>query len=227
MTAQYQNFITKQNGSHHHLIDIVEKHAETAYLRPIPTHQQAAFAKIMQFAKAIDRPLIIDSGCGTGLSTRKLAERYPDHGVIGIDKSVARLERAPSTNLTNCLLVRGDVIDLWRLLAFEQLPITHHYLLFPNPWPKAEHVKRRFYAHPVFHTMVHLAPYFELRTNWQIYADECVIALRILGQQPEIRTKTDSDYMTLFEKKYLEASCPVYLVTNHLNETTKANTKSP
>ena len=38
-----------------------------------------------------NRPVILDSGCGTGASTRKLANMHPQHLVIGVDRSAVRL----------------------------------------------------------------------------------------------------------------------------------------
>lgn len=216
LTSSYQHFYTKQNGPHPSLIDMVKSYAQNTYLRPIANHQLAAFHQICQFVNASMRPVILDSGCGTGLSTTKLAQLYPDHIVVGVDKSAARLSRNESASLTNLLLVRADVIDLWRLLE-KQLPIVRHYLFYPNPWPKISQIKRRFYAHPVFKTMIMISPYLEVRTNWIVYAEELIIALRALGQEPKLTMKTDSAYMSLFEKKYVETECPIYIVTNQLS----------
>lgn len=212
----YQEFLTAQTSPHHALVQIVKRYAVAHYRRPIAHHQSASFDQIMAFVAKRNRPIIIDSGCGTGLSTKNLALAFPDHDVIGIDKSLARLSRAEASDLSNFLLVRGDLIDLWRLLASAKLPISRHYLLYPNPWPKVSHLKRRFYAHPIFTSMLLLAPYLEVRTNWRIYADELVIALATMGQQPEISEKTDQNYLSLFEKKYLASSCKIFVVTNNL-----------
>jgi tRNA (guanine-N7-)-methyltransferase len=214
MTTHYQSFWTKQRGPHPHLSTIVLRHAHTRFKRPIPTHQIDAFKKIMAFVGKTSQSLIIDSGCGTGLSSQRLAERFPKSLVIGIDKSLARLNRAMPSRFDNILLLRGDVVDLWRLIAQEKLTISHHFLFFPNPWPKESQIKRRFHAHPVFTTMVSLAPYFEMRTNWYTYAQECKLALQTLGHQPILIEKPDQDYMTLFEKKYLKACCPIYILMN-------------
>lgn len=214
MFNRYQNFQTRQISSHHNLTNLVDKYAQSEFLRPIPSHQYDVFEKINSFVKEKDRPIILDSGCGTGLSTKILAEQFPLHTVIGIDKSAARLSRAAESRRENLLLVRGDLIDLWRLFARERFNIERHYLLFPNPWPKIGHLKRRFYAHPIFKVMISLAPYFELRTNWEIYAQECTTALSALGHNPKCALKTDREFMTLFEKKYVNANCPIYVVTN-------------
>lgn len=211
MNNTYQEFTSMQNSVHRDLIDLVNKYASTQFCRPIAHHQRRAFCSLLEFARNFDK-LIVDSGCGTGMSTTKLAEQFPHHGVIGIDKSVARLSRAGALP-SNALLVRGDLIDLWRLIREENLPVTHHFVLYPNPWPKIGHVKRRFHAHPIFRTMVEIAPYFELRTNWRLYADECVVALKTLGYGAMLNEKIDGEPITLFEKKYMESRCSLFVVT--------------
>ncbi|HXW53590.1 MAG TPA: methyltransferase domain-containing protein, partial [Myxococcota bacterium] len=199
MTHRYQSFRTKKISARK-LVGLVVKHATTTFQRPFPDHQIDAFNQIAAFLARVDLPLIIDSGCGTGLSSQKLATLFPDHAVVGIDKSENRLQRAIKPLAKNLLLVRGELSDLWRLLASAELSVARHYLLFPNPWPKACQIKRRFYAHPVFKTMASLAPYFELRTNWLVYAEECALALTILGHNPVLSIKTDRTHLTLFEK---------------------------
>lgn len=211
MTSTY-NFFSAQDGPHPDLLTVVARHQHALFQRPIADHQVVAFNRIVEYVNKRNRPLIIDSGCGTGLSSKNLAMAYPDHDVIGIDKSLHRLLRAEKSDTENLLLVRGDLIDLWRLLKSASLPIMRHYLLYPNPWPKISHLKRRFHAHPIFRTMVTLAPYFEMRTNWKIYADEMMMALTSLGEKPEMAMKTDNDAISLFEKKYLEAGCEIFVV---------------
>lgn len=212
MIIRYQSFKTAQISVHPSLVTTVKKYAKSEFLRPIPSHQLDVFLTIEQFIKKTTAPLIIDSGCGTGHSSLNLAQMYPDHLVIGIDKSFCRLKRGSAKNPGNLFLVRGELIDLWRLLAKAKLSIKRHYLFYPNPWPKIGHLKRRFHAHPIFHTMVSLAPYFELRTNWDIYAKECYTALKVLGKRPSLSLKTDNEPISLFEKKYLKDSCSLYIV---------------
>jgi tRNA G46 methylase TrmB len=91
-----------------------------------------------------------------------------------------------------------------------------HYLLYPNPWPKKRHLGRRWHGHPVFPTIVALGGYFECRSNWRIYIDECASALNQLTgakaqAEPHLQTAgTASDWpgeedspITPFEAKYL------------------------
>jgi len=212
MPVSYSTFRTTQIGPLSNLDQIVKKHACTYYRRPIPQHQIFALEQVKNFIIQKDLPIIIDSGCGTGLSSELLAQQYPNHWVIGFDKSQDRLSRMRKTSPPNCLVVRADLIDMWRLLLQQNWPITHHFIFFPNPWPKASQVKRRFHAHPVFSCMIKLAAYLELRTNWKIYADEFFEALKILGHDASLENKSDSSYMTLFEKKYQESSSQIYII---------------
>jgi tRNA G46 methylase TrmB len=193
-------------------MQIVKRQATTIYKKPILAHQIEVFNLVKKFINQRAQPIILDSGCGTGLSTTLLAEQYPDHSIIGFDKSIARLSRLRQKIPDNCSLYRADLIDIWRLIAEQNWPIAKHFIFFPNPWPKASQIKRRFHAHPVFATMAALAPELELRTNWKIYADEFKIALEILGHKAQVLTKSDHSFMTLFEKKYLEHQCPIFIL---------------
>ena len=46
-----------------------------------------------------------------GDSTRRLAERYPAHQVLGVDQSIDRLTRSRGALPGNALLLRGDLVD--------------------------------------------------------------------------------------------------------------------
>ncbi len=58
--------------------------------------------------------LILDSGCGTGVSTIKLAEQFPGDLVVGIDQSENRLSKSKEKN--NVLFFRANLIDIWLLM---------------------------------------------------------------------------------------------------------------
>ncbi|KAJ1485714.1 hypothetical protein T484DRAFT_1792600, partial [Baffinella frigidus] len=106
-------------------------------------------------------PLLLDSCCGTGRSTQNIAAAHPEHFVIGVDKSLSRLNRtssfrasatngnadaenappAPNTISSSlggsgaeaAVLVCGNCVDFWRLLWESGVRIERHTLYYPNP----------------------------------------------------------------------------------------------
>lgn len=168
--------------------------------------------------------VILDSGCGTGESTLHLAHKFPDYPVIGIDKSAVRLDKAAQSanRLTvkeqtaqdlprNAFYIRAELIDFWRLALDKvragQWVIPYHALYYPNPWPKQSEAGRRFHLHPVFPTLLQLAQKTELRTNWEVYAQEFAQAARLLlpGADTTIQPFQTDEPITAFERKYNEA----------------------
>ena len=143
-----------------------------------------------------------------GLSTRRLATLHPDHFVIGIDQSSDRLSRQvewPSDAPNNFITVRADVVDFWRLLRDAAIYPSHHYLLYPNPWPKKHHLARRWHAHPAFPSVLALGGYIECRSNWKIYVEEFAAAVTAMsGIAAECESFVPSSApLTPFEEKYL------------------------
>lgn len=192
-----------QTGPHEALVQHLERHVTNRYMRPIADHNREAFEPVHAQVGTDGRPLILDSGCGTGDSSRALARIYPDHLVIGIDRSADRLSRKRETTPENCMLVRADLIDFWRLANQAGWRPARHYLLYPNPEPKPRHLKRRFHAHPVFPDLVALGGVFESRSNWLIYLKELEIALQYHGRSATLSPLPETGpALTLFEQKY-------------------------
>lgn len=94
MDANSRVISSAQHGIHEQLAARVARHAATAFRKPIMPWNRAAFdASIDAWRLAGARPLILDAGCGVGLSTLHLATQFPDHFVIGVDQSAHRLAR--------------------------------------------------------------------------------------------------------------------------------------
>lgn len=190
MESSSRRIETNQPGIHQDLAAIVAKHLNSDFRRPVSQHNATAYQLVMQ--RVNDRPLILDSGCGNGASTLKIAQQYPDAYVIGVDKSAHRIGKreqvsisSESTVLTgdNYAIVRADLIDFWRLCASDNVQLARHFILYPNPWPKKHHIKRRWHGSPVFRQLLALGGLLELRSNWEIYLQEFAQALAIAGFQ--------------------------------------------
>ncbi|HEY8102161.1 MAG TPA: SAM-dependent methyltransferase [Burkholderiaceae bacterium] len=228
---------SNQSSVHEQLAAIVAKHARTQFLKPITPYNRTAFdISIAAWRDAGALPLILDAGCGVGLSTLHLASQFPDHFVIGVDQSADRLGRNtlwPSALPNNFMRVRADLVDYWRLLHDAGIRLTRHYLLYPNPWPKPSHMTRRWHGHAVFPTIVALGGHLECRSNWQIYIEECASALRQLAhseitveqylpRKPASNVRMDrsaspiQDAITPFEKKYLVSGHMLWRCLTHL-----------
>ena len=164
------------------------------------------------------RLLIIDSCCGTGDSTRYLAATFADALVLGVDKSAHRLARHQDGEPQNHILLRADVNDFWRLAVEAHWRPVRHYLLYPNPYPKAAQVRKRWYASPAFPTLIKLGGLLTVRTNWALYAEEFALALAIAGCGASRRMLADEPPVSAFETKYQERGQNLFEVVSDLDD---------
>lgn len=205
MQASSRAIVSNQPGPHQDLARRVARGVEHPLRKPLAEHTLEAFEHVRQWRESRqEMPLILDAGCGVGLSTRTLARQFADHVVIGIDRSADRLSREHGELPDNALLVRADLVDFWRLaLATDWRPVRH-YLLYPNPYPKAAHLKMRWHGHPVLPVILALGGRLELRSNWPIYVQEFALAIaQVTGRQADsARFDPDGHFLTPFERKY-------------------------
>lgn len=201
MQASSSPVSSSQQHAHRDLQRRVRRHLDSTWRRP-PHSLTAEVREALAAALARKKPLILDSFCGTGHSTRLLARYDPGCTVIGVDKSASRLSRHGDDRGDNYLLLRAQCEDIWAWLADHDIRLRAHYLLYPNPWPKPAQFKRRVHGHPAFPLLIRLGGKVEMRCNWQVYAEEFGIAMAIAGQQPAVSVVPDEEPLSLFERKY-------------------------
>lgn len=209
---------SNQEGIHPDLAQLVSKHRQGGYRRPLAAHTVQVFQDVAERVAADGRPLIFDSGCGVGESTRKIASQHPDCLVLGLDKSAYRLQKNPrytdklaERTADNLLLLRVDCVDFWRLAVAARWQLHKHYLLYPNPWPKKAHIQRRWHGHPVWPALLALGGELELRSNWSIYIEEFARALELSDcTVTEQAVWQPTDYLTPFERKYALSGQSLY-----------------
>jgi len=244
MHANSRFVSSAQTAAHDQLLAQVDKHASTLFRKPVASYNRDAFEACTRAWRAAgSKPLILDAGCGIGWSTLHLAAHFPEHFVIGIDQSADRLARRidwPGGMPANCIRIRADLVDFWRLMLQAGMHPQRHYLLYPNPWPKKQHLGRRWHGHPVFPTIVALGGLFECRSNWRIYIEECAAALQRLtgietGVEPYLpaasatvrgmaRLSDETAYaaegsgapITPFERKYLASGHSLWRVKTEI-----------
>jgi tRNA (guanine-N7-)-methyltransferase len=105
-------------------------------------------------ARFADRPVWLEIGFGGGEHMVHQAAGNPDVGIIGAEPYIngvamllGKIRRAGVGNLA---VFPGDARDLMDVLP--DASIDRAFLLYPDPWPKARHHRRRFV------TPEHLAP---------------------------------------------------------------------
>jgi tRNA (guanine-N7-)-methyltransferase len=96
--------------------------------------------------------------------------------------------------------------------------LKYHYILYPNPWPKPQHLLRRWHAHPVFPLLQNLGGHLEMRCNWKPYALEFSTALKLTGAESVSLADHDADRISSpFERKYRNSGLPLFRVKADFN----------
>ncbi len=193
------------------LIETYTCHKITPYTRPIPEHHITLMNDFRPILLHHDQ-VIYDWGCGTGASTLNLKARYPNHLVIGVDRSIHRLHKNPwfSENQIHAqvayadgiALLRGNIHDILRLHP-QSVPIHKHYFLYPNPYPKYRQRNLRWYHHPITPLIHRRCGHIEVRSNEQAYVTHWAMLATQLNQSHHLCTIDPSSTLSLFEKKYL------------------------
>lgn len=126
--------------------------------RPLSAHQSRLIDTLLAKVAVPDGPLdlralfpkarsfALEVGCGGGEHVVAQALARPDAGFIacepfvnGVGKLLAEIE---AHGITNVRVHMGDARDVLQRLADRSLAAV--YVLFPDPWPKLRHHKRRF-----------------------------------------------------------------------------------
>jgi len=93
----------------------------------------------------IETPLWLEIGFGGAEHLLWQAEQNPDVTLLGVEPFLNGVAKAVKgvhdKDLTNIYLHRGDARDVLELLPDASLECV--FVLFPDPWPKARHHKRR------------------------------------------------------------------------------------
>ena len=206
--------ISSQTECHSNLEKVVLKHLQTRFAKPYAEHNVTSYKLAMD--KVNRSQIIFDSGCGNGKSTYKLALKHPDAYIIGIDKSAARLEKnfaaKEPCGEDNFCIVRADLIDFLRLANADNIRLYKHYFIYPNPWPKKQHLHRRWQGSPVFRDIVELGGLFEVRSNWKTYTVEFAAALKLAGVASAVSPLAPQvdGYISDFEAKYAASEHPLW-----------------
>lgn len=122
-------------------VKLVAEHPESVLQNPDPSQKIDWAAR---FAKP-DQPLAVEIGSGKGRFITTLAKRHPDCNFVAIELQTTAagiiLRTKLAEELGNLQILRGDALNINYFFAPHS--ISHLYLNFSDPWPKARHEKRR------------------------------------------------------------------------------------
>ena len=89
--------------------------------------------------------IILDIGFGTGESTVSLNEIFPEHVVCGIEAYKPGVKKLIAEKIP---VEYGDAAEI--IEKFDDNKISQIYMLFPDPWQKVKHRKRRLFSEYTF-----------------------------------------------------------------------------
>ena len=142
----------------------------------------------LDFAQTFGRsaPTVLEIGFGMGDTTSHIAKGMPDKDFIGVEVHTpgvgSLLKQIGEQELTNLRLIQHDAVEvLTHMIPAKSRAGVH--VLFPDPWHKARHNKRRLIQAPFVKLLTErLAPggYLHCATDWQEYAEQM---LEVLGAE--------------------------------------------
>ena len=113
----------------------------------------------------------LEIGFGAGEHLAWQAARHPEIGFLGAEYFVngvaGLLRRIQDRGLDNVRIYHGDARDLLDVLPERSL--DRAYILFPDPWPKARHHKRRIVQD---HTLARLAQVMKDEVELRLATDD-------------------------------------------------------
>ena len=160
-------------------------------------------------------PVVLEIGSGMGEATAALAAAQPELDVVAVEVHragvAALLRRLEQANLANVRVVEGDAVALLKD-AVPPASLTEVRVLFPDPWPKARHAKRRLLCVAFVELVAtRLAPGGRLHvaTDSAAYADQ---ALRVMPPLLDTRRvdRPSTRPVTRFEQRGLDAGRASY-----------------
>lgn len=123
-------------------------------------------------------PLIMEIGFGMGASLLQSAQAKPDSNFIGIEVHLpgvgALLADMDECKIENIRIFQNDAVEVLTSCIADN-SIDKIMILFPDPWPKKRHHKRRL-IQPDFLKLVFAklksGGHLHLATDWQPYASQ-------------------------------------------------------
>ena len=165
----------------------------------------------------------LEIGFGGGEHLAQQARRAPDILLLGAEPFVngvgSCLRHLDEQKVENVRLLHGDGRAL--LAALPDASITRVFILFPDPWPKARHHKRRLIQTEVIDDLARVMKRggrLRFATDWADYVDwtlekfQAAKDFRWLAERADDWRVPPADHITTrYEEKKLGDCAPVFL----------------
>jgi tRNA (guanine-N7-)-methyltransferase len=164
-----------------------------------------------------DARLQVDLGCGDGSFVCQLAQQFPDKDFLGVERLTKRVEkvRRKAEKIDNLRVLGTDTFFAVRYLLPEN-SVETFYLLFPDPWPKRRHQRRRIFTGDFLDAvagaleqngMLHVA------TDHRDYFKQIGSVSRAHPEFEAVDLDGVVRPLTKFERKFREQDLPIYRLT--------------
>lgn len=152
--------------------------------------------------------LTLEIGSGHGHWLVNFADKFADKRCLGLDIIGDRVERArrkaSRAGLSNVDFLKGEAFEVLELLP-EDVVIDEVFILFPDPWPKKRHWKKRLFCDAFLSKLSALCSRGALchfRTDHAPYFDW---AMEVVDNQQEWITRADVswpfEHATVFQDR--------------------------
>jgi len=135
------------------------------------------------------QPVFLEIGFGNGEVLAEMARRHPGHNYLGIEvhrPGVGHLlMRLEEYGCDNVRLIRHDAVEVVRSML-PSAALNGVYLLFPDPWHKKRHHKRRIVQRAFIAELARVirpGGFLHLATDWQDYAEHMLVTLEADHEQ--------------------------------------------
>jgi tRNA (guanine-N7-)-methyltransferase len=179
----------------------------------------SATAKRLDPAELFGRaaPLHVDLGCGDGSFLCELARQLPEKNLLGIERLTKRVEKARrrAGEIHNVRFMRVETSCALRYLLPEK-SVETFYLLFPDPWPKRRHQRRRIFTADFLDSVaavVQPGGLLRAATDQLDYFQQMESISRAHPQFEIVASDDVSLPATKFERRFRERGAPIYRLT--------------
>lgn len=152
-------------------------------------------------------PTTLEIGFGMGASLVEMAKQYPDINFLGVEvhrpgvaSLIADLDEQGSDNVR---VICDDVVEVLHQ-AIPDASLERILILFPDPWPKKRHHKRRLVQVEFIENLVQkLKPggILHLATDWMHYTEHMIEVISKISTLEQVPNEMDPRPMTKFEKR--------------------------